>query len=217
MKGTVVDYDGERLIIAAPFVDTARFVKRNVTSCEIRLDDGRSISADQRKKIYATIKEISIYTGYMPDEAKAIMKYEYIEKTGAPYFSLSDCTMTQANEFLEFLIEWCVEHDIASDDLISRSPDVSKYLYACLYHKKCAICGKKADLHHVDTVGMGRNRKDIMHAGMRAESLCRRHHSEAETIGRDTFDNKYHIYGIKLDEYLCNALKLNRKNRRMQP
>lgn len=212
MEGTIVNYDGTHLFITVPFTDTGLFVKRNTTSCEILLDDGRTISADQRKKIYATIKDIALYTGYMPDEAKAIMKYEYIERTGTAYFSLADCTMTQANEFLEFLIEWCVEHDIASDDLISRSPDISKYLYACLYFKKCCICGRKADLHHVDSVGMGRNRKDILHLGMRSESLCRPHHTEAETIGQDTFDNKYHIYGIKLDETLCKIHKLKARS-----
>lgn len=211
MKGIVVNYDGEHLFITAPFTDTGLFVKRNVTSCEIILDDGRAISAEQRKFIYATIKDIAIYTGYLPDEAKAIMKYEYIERTGAAEFSLADCTMTQANEFIEFLIEWRVEHDIASDDLISRSPDISKYLYACLYFKKCCICGKKADLHHVDTVGMGRNRKDILHVGMRAESLCSGrygHHMECEHIGQHRFDEKYHVYGITLDETLCKIYKL---------
>ncbi|MDQ4679658.1 putative HNHc nuclease, partial [Stenotrophomonas maltophilia group sp. RNC7] len=45
-----------------------RFSKGGIVQAELRLDDGRTISADQRKKIYATIKDISLHTGHMPEE-----------------------------------------------------------------------------------------------------------------------------------------------------
>ena len=42
-------------------------VTADVMYGEIRVDDGRRISSDQRKKIYALIKDIADYTGHHPD------------------------------------------------------------------------------------------------------------------------------------------------------
>jgi len=209
IKGYISGFDGQALTIVAPFSDDYILAKRKITECEIRLDDGRTISADQRKKIYATMRDISIWSGHVPDEIKALMKYDFIAKTGCDYFSLSDADMTTANEFLNFLIEFCIEQDIPTEDsLLDRSPDIARYLYCCLANKKCALCGKKADLHHVDAVGAGRDRKEIIHKGMRVLPLCRTHHTEFHTIGKDTFCEKYKVFGIKLDDYLCRVLRL---------
>ncbi len=157
--GYISDYDGQALTIIAPFAYPYIIQKQNITECEIRLNDGRHISADQRKKIYATMRDIALFTGHEPDDIKAIMKYDFIADTGANYFSLSDVDMTTANEFLSFLIEFCLQWDIPTmDNLLDRTPDVARYIYACLVHKKCCLCGKKTELHHVDAVGMGRDR-----------------------------------------------------------
>lgn len=210
IKGYVSNYDGENLTIVAPFSDSYIIEKQQITECEIQLDDGRTISADQRKKIYATMRDIAEYTGHLPEEVKALAKYDFIAQTGSEYFSLSDCSMTTAREFLEYLIEFCVEQDIPTlDSLLDRTPDVSRYLYACLVNKKCAICGGKAELHHAeDRVGSGRNRKEIIHLGMRVMPLCRMHHTECHTIGQQTFNEKWKVYGIKMDKYLCEVFKV---------
>lgn len=209
IHGYLTSYDGENLTIVAPFYDDSLLVRKHVSECEVRLFDGRTISVDQRKKIYATMRDISMWSGHVPDEIKALMKYNFIAKTGCEYFSLSDCSVTNANEFLSFLIEFCVEFDIPTlDSLLNRSPDVARYLYCCLANKKCAICGGKAELHHVDAVGAGRNRKEVVHSGMRVLSLCRKHHTEFHSIGKDTFFEKYHLFGIKLDDFLCQIWKV---------
>jgi hypothetical protein len=210
IKGYISECDDQCLTIIAPFNDPWLIAKRHITECEIRLDDGRRISADQRKKIYATMRDISNYTGHMPDEIKALAKYDFIASVGCNYFSLSDCSVTTANEFLTFLVDFCLQHDIPSmDNLIDRSPDISKYIYSCLAHKRCAVCGGKAELHHAeDRIGAGRNRNEITHTGMRAQPLCRKHHNEAHTIGQLTFNKKYHIFGIKIDLDLCKVWKL---------
>lgn len=209
IQGQLTGFDGQNLKIIAPFEDDGFLVKKHISKCEIRLLDGRTISVDQRKKIYATMRDISIWSGHVPDEIKALMKYDFIAKTGCEYFSLSDCSVTTANEFLSFLIEFCIELDIPTlDSLLDRSPDVARYLYCCLANKKCALCGGKAELHHVDAIGSGRDRKEIIHKGMRVLSLCRKHHAEIHTIGKDTFFDKYHLFGIKLDDYLCQVLKV---------
>ena len=207
--GYISDYDGEKLTIIAPFDRGYLLAKRQITGCEVRLDDGRRLSAEQRKKIYASMRDIADYTGYTPEQVKALWKYDFIAKTGCDYFSLSDCNMTTANEFLSYLIDFCLEHDIPTiDSLLERSPDISRYLYSCLIHKRCCITQKNAQLHHVDAVGMGRDRKDIVHVGMRVMPLHWKLHREAHTIGQKTFNEKYHIYGIKADEDICKIWKI---------
>lgn len=212
INGTIQSYDGQNLTIIAPFANDYLLMKRRISCCEIRLDDGRTISAEQRKKIYATLRDISEYTGHTPEQIKSLMKYDFIAKTGCDYFSLSDVNMTTANEFLNFLIEFCLENDIPTlDSLLDRSPDTARYIYACIANKKCCITQKKCELHHVDAVGRGRNRKDIIHKGMRVLPLTRTLHKEAHDIGKLSFNEKYHVFGIKLDNYLCAIWRIKSK------
>ena len=82
-------------------------------------------------------------------------------------------------------------------------------MYACLINKKCAVCGRRSDLHHIDAVGVGRDRHDIVHEGMEVIPLCREHHNEIHTLGDKQFLEKYHFDGgIKLDKTLCRIYKL---------
>lgn len=209
VTGYIQDVQPDHLVIVAPYTDYQRLIRQKVTECEIRLDDGRIITADQRKKIYATFRDISLWSGHQPDETKALMKCEYIARTGAPNFSLSNVDVTTARKFLEFLIEFCIEQDIPlAENPIERSPDIGKYIYCCLNHKKCCISGKRAELHHVDAVGMGRDRKDIVHLGYRVLPLSRRFHTEVHTIGEKSFEEKYKVFGIKLTKELCDIWRV---------
>lgn len=206
LQGTVQDYDGRTLTITAPFSDTAGFVRRKYAACEIRLEDGRRITTDQRKKIYATLRDLSDYTGHEPEYLKELMKYSFLSETGGEWFSLSDCDMTTARAYLEYLIEFCVQWDIpCGESLAERAPDIARYVYACLRAKKCCITGQRAQLHHVDAVGMGRDRHDIIHLGMRVLPLHWKLHREAHDIGTKAFEEKYHVFGIRLDEALCRV------------
>lgn len=55
---------------------------------------------------------------------------------------------------------------------------------------------------------MGFDREQISHLGLRAEAVCRKHHIEAHSRGQHTFDELYHVYGIKLDKKLCDRYSL---------
>lgn len=196
--------------IIVPIDNPYVFDKQNITQCLVRFDDGRTISADQRKKIYATVKDISDYTGDIPEYMKEYLKCSYIERYGDEWFSLSNCSVTQAREFINFLIDFCFENNIGTrDTMLNRADDISYYLYACLAHRKCAVCNKKGEVHHVEgsRVGMGFNRNDINNLGREAICLCRKHHNQAHN-GEKEFFKKWHLYGIKLDEYLLRRLKL---------
>lgn len=99
----------------------------------MRLDDGRHISVAQRKKIYATIRDIADYTGYMPEEEKEWLKYLHISRTGDAYFSLSTCSMDTAREFINTILEYAIEHGIPlSERGVERADDDSNSRKICL-------------------------------------------------------------------------------------
>ncbi len=88
MIGKIVNYDGETLTIQAEYYDSILLEDRNVTEVEIRLKDGREISREQQKKVYALLRDIGDYTGYVGEDIKDIMKYDFIAKTGCDEFSI---------------------------------------------------------------------------------------------------------------------------------
>lgn len=208
-KGRIVDYDGACLTIVAPYTSDVTLQRLKAHEVDIRILDGRQISVDQRRKAHALLRDIALYTGDAPEDAKDIMKYEFISRYGVEPFSLADVSVSTAREFISFLIDFCLEwHIPCRDSLLNISEDVSRYLYKCLATRTCAVCGRPADVHHVDAIGMGHDRRKKPQLGNKAVALCRRHHGEAHTMGWRSFENHYHLYGIKLDEYLCDLLGL---------
>lgn len=164
---------------------------------ELKLNDGRNISIEQRKKLYACIKDIAMYCGEYPEYSKELLKYFYMSRTGAEYFSLSNCSMELAKDFINFIIEFAFENDIPfSDAGINRTDDIEKYLWSCLEYKKCCICGQSSETHHEDAIGMGHDRLVYDDSKHKKISLCREHHSEAHKIGVESFKKKYHVFGI---------------------
>ncbi len=174
---------------------------KRMRNCLVWLDDGRHISAEQRKKAYATINDIAAYTGEVPEVMKEWLKYLYIYRTGAEYFSFSGCSMDTAREFINVILDYALEMGIPlADFALDRTDDIGHYLYACLKLKKCAICGRQGEIHHVDAVGMGNDRRTLDDSQHRKICLCRTHHTEAHTTGVESFMNKYKVYGIKYAE-----------------
>lgn len=176
----------------------AEIMDKQISNVSLRLLDGRTLSSDQRRKIYATLRDISGYTGYTPEETKEVMKYVYITKTGCDYFSLSDCSMSVARDFINTLIDFCLEHGvIASERLSGRTDDIDTYLYQCIKHRKCAICGRAGEIHHWDAIGMGHDRRHYDDTENRKICLCRMHHTIAHQEGVRDFERDYHVYGIR--------------------
>ena len=176
----------------------------------LTIDDGRRISAEQRKKIYAMCRDISDYTGHDVEDLKEnILKINFMMKEQRDYFSLANVDMTTARYFIEFILEFCFEFDVPlACDTQKLAREVNNYLYLCLIYRKCAICGKSADIHHVDAVGIGRDRAIIDHPKHRLVALCREHHNEVHTIGWVTFKTKYVVDGIKVNQETIKKLGL---------
>lgn len=190
-KGTALQIHIDGVNLKEPII------KKQIALCGIWLDDGRTISAEQRKKAYATLADISLHTGYLPEELKEWMKYLHISRTGSEYFSLSNCSMDTAREYINTIMDYALENGIILDDLgINRTDDINHYLYACIMNKKCAVCGRDGEIHHWDAIGMGNDRTEIDDSMKRKVCLCRIHHTECHTIGNDEFEKKYKVYGI---------------------
>lgn len=197
-----IDHDGTVLQIKIPDVDLSQYiVEKKARYAEIRIDDGRTITSLQRRKAYATIRDISSWTGYLPEEQKEWLKYLYIERTGNPYFSLSDCSMDTAREFINTILDYALEEGIPlSERGIERTDDIGRYLYSCIKNKRCAVCGRPGEIHHVDAIGAGRDRRHVDDSGYRKICLCREHHTAAHQRGMKAFEQMYHVYGIVVQE-----------------
>lgn len=222
VKGRIVGYDEKRqeLLIRAPYDDVFTMTKREFKTCIVQPVDGRPLSDKQRKACYALLRAIADYSGNDTGYVKELMKLKFmadeIQETGDRIFSLSDAPMSLVCAFQRFLVRFILDYDVPCDfPLLNFVDDISDYIYSCLVTKKCCVCGRQADLHHVDHVGTGRDRDEIIHEGMRALPLCREHHTECHMTGQQSFEDKYHLtHGIELDKTLCRLYGLKRKDKK---
>lgn len=193
---------GTEIIVMIPGKKIGDMISsKHIKKAEMRFDDGRHISVEQRKMAYATIRDIADFTGYHPEEQKEWLKYLYVSKTGDDYISLSDCTMDQAREFINVILEYALEHGVTlSETAINRTDDVGKYLFFCIKHKKCAICGQAGEIHHEDAIGMGNDRRTLDDSKHKKICLCRKHHTIAHQMGVIRFTEMYKVYGIVVKE-----------------
>lgn len=213
IKGVKKFNEGVDMVIHIPDDIYERVVDKQITDVEIRLDDGRHISNEQRGKIFATLKDIALYTGDVPEYLRSILTYNYCTEAGLPIFSLSDCSIDVARGFINYLIEFVLFHNIPLSDIaINRTDDIDKYLYSCLKHRRCAITGLAgADIHHVtgSRVGMGHDRLKINHNNLEIIALSREWHNKVHNEGEIDVFEAYKIYGIKGDNVLLDKLGLN--------
>lgn len=219
VKGRIVGYDEKRgeLLIRAPYADLVTMTRREYKECLVQPVDSRRLSDKQRKACYALMGAIADYSGMSRDRTKELMKIKFlsenVEDLSDRIFSLSNAPMSLVCGFQRFLVQFILEWDIPTDfSLLEMVDDVSDYIYGCLVNKKCVVCGRPADLHHVERVGMGRNRDEIIHEGMEVLPLCREHHTEAHTMPDKDFFDKYHLpRGIVADKTICRIYGLKRR------
>ena len=125
---------GTELVVSVPDRIGGLIKKKEIRSAQLRLDDGRHISAEQRKKAYATMRDISDYTGYLPEEQKQWLKYLYICRTGREYIHLSDCSMDEAREFINVILDYALENGIPlSENALERTDDINRYIKSARY------------------------------------------------------------------------------------
>ena len=165
---------------------------------------------------YAFIRAIAEWSGSSSEEIKEAFKLEFwadkVDTLADKIFSLSNAPMSLVAEFQRFLIDFIISNDVpVKRPLREYVDDVAHYTYMCLIHKKCAVCGRKADLHHIDAIGMGNDRREVEHLGREVMSLCREHHTEIHTIGKAEFMEKYHLDGgMEADKTILKIYGLKR-------
>lgn len=217
IKGVKETEKGTNIIVHIPDqLLQNKILREKIVDAEIRIVDERTISAAQRKKIYATIKDISLFTGDDPEYLKEFLKFDYCGESGEEYFSLSNCSIDIAREFIEHLIDFVLKHNIPLSDLaLNRTDSIDRYLYGCIKYRRCCITGKAgADIHHCEgsKVGMGGNRKKISNRGRKLIALSREWHNKVEAHGDQEIFKKYKIYGITLDDVALRELGLSEKD-----
>ena len=221
VRGRIVGYD-ERTsdaLIRAHYDDIHTMTKRGYKECLVQMIDSRPLSDKQRKTVYALLRAIADYTGQGMDPTKELMKIKFLaddlEQTADKIFSMSNAPMSLVCAFQRYLVNFILDLDIpCSFSLLEFADDIPDYIYHCLVTKKCCICGHATDLHHIDRVGMGRNRHDIIHEGLEVLPLCREHHQEAHTVPDSEFFERYHIPGgIVMDKTLCRLYGLKAKKK----
>lgn len=216
IKGRIlsVSEDGTA-VIAAP-IDTYILTHRKVKEAYIDYIDSRPLSDKQRRMCYALINAIAEWSGETTEGTKTALKLEFwqthIDTLADKIFSLSNAPMSLVAEFQRYLVRFIIDNDVPLKfPLLNYVDDIKDYTYSCLIHKKCVICGKRADLHHIDAIGMGNDRNDVQHIGREVMSLCREHHAEIHLLGKSEFMEKYHLDGgIIADKTICRIYGLKR-------
>ena len=69
-SANIVSYDGYNLIVRPHERIGRELAQKQVHEIELRIVDGRTISAEQRRKIYAIIRDIAFWCGDNPEWIK---------------------------------------------------------------------------------------------------------------------------------------------------
>ena len=217
VKGKIFQVNEDGTAIIKANINTYDLIKKNISECYVDYIDSRPLSDRQRKMCYALINAIAEWSGSSTHEIKEAFKLEFwadkVDTLADKIFSLSNAPMSLVAEFQKFLITFILDNGVpVKKPLLEYVDDIEHYLYMCLIHKKCFICGRKADLHHIDTVGMGNDRNEIIHEGRECLPLCREHHQDYHNIGKSEFFEKYHIdKGIAIDKTIIKIYHLRSK------
>lgn len=181
--------------------------KKVSTIVTIGIDDGRKISPGQQSILHCFFGEIARATGHTKREIKEYLKDEFARESDICEFSLSTVDMTTARHFIEHVLEFMFFHGIeVSQKVQALAKGVGNHLYLCLKFRTCACCWELAEVHHIDAIGMGRDRTQANHAEHRLIALCRKHHDEAHSSGWTGFSLKHHVAGLKLNEQTIKEL-----------
>lgn len=149
------------------------------------------ITEEQRKAIFALIKILADHYGYEKEEARKILTSHFCEQLALEQFSLSDVSKEIATDFIQTLLELALGEGLDVFNWLRDNEELAIIL--SVKYKRCVVCAKVGDIHHIDRIGMGNNRNKIDDSEKRKVCLCREHHTELHTIGDREFSKKYHI------------------------
>lgn len=216
LKGKVVGLSEDGTATIKAQVPLAQFLHREVKEVYVDMIDSRPLSDRQRRMCYALVKAIADWSGSGTEEVKEAFKLDFwaerVDTLSDKIFSLSNAPMSLVAEFQRFLVAFILTHDVPTKrPLREYVDDIEAYTYLCLVRRKCAVCGRRSELHHIDAVGMGNDRTEVQHEGREVMSLCREHHMELHTVGKAEFMAKYHLdSGVPCDKTIMKIYGLRR-------
>lgn len=178
----------------------------------ITFKDKRALSNKQRKLYRALLNNIYEWSGEPTDFLHEWFKEIYFLDKGEKISTANRSTNSKSdmNELLDIVIDFIFEWNVPFKKGYELLPKNEQwYLYQCCKHRKCAICGKKSDIHHEEgLVGMGNNRNAYNHLHSKFISLCREHHNIRHTMTWKEFEELYKVQPIKLDDKTLIRLNL---------
>lgn len=182
-NGIIKSIENGKAIIEVDLGDDARLVERQgIKECEVGFTDGRKISVNQRKYIYSLIKDVAESVGLGNEPMKEALKNQFCLQTGAKDFSLSTVDMSTAKDFLNFLVEFCVDNEIATRVPLSSISDSSyRYTYACCMNNKCCLTGKQGVVYDIE------NLTDKIELGAKVLPLSDKAIADLKRYGADNF------------------------------
>lgn len=196
-------------------IEDKYFDSNGLANGMVRIDDSRTISAAQQGLLYSVFNDIRMWNGESHrrigiEKVKLKLKADFCVESNLPMFSLSNVSMTIASEFIDYVLDFTFINDISLTlKPFELSKTVRNWSYLCFKRRKCTVCCKShAEVHHLDTVGIGMNRNKVDHSKMQLIMLCREHHQEAHSIGDKTFLNKYYVAGIFVPVATLKALNV---------
>lgn len=162
------------------------------------------INHEQRKKIFAICRDISVWSSTMgdTDSVRQTMQQKFLENhLEYEDFSLSNCSKELASDFIKYLIIFCFRFGVPLTEHPREGfEDIEEYMLLCLRMKICCICGQPAEIAHFDSIGMGRDRDTVDDSEMRKMALCPGHHrtrpDSIHNIGVESFCKKFHVVGV---------------------
>lgn len=208
--GNEIIFRFENETSANQFLSTYQLFKQ--TLVEIQVTDDREISSKQRKFIYALFRDISNWTGDLPEYIKQMFKMRFEQFKDLDEFSLRDVEKSVAAGFITFMLDFVAEHDVplSFKPLDALEPDEIKHWeYKALIEGFDVIDGSRpVELAHGEhAVGMGRDRNAISNVGNTVFSLSHTHHMELHHIGLPEFKRKYHINGVLVTPEILKELE----------
>ena len=158
------DLPDGKILLAVTLPDGA-----DETEARVLFQDREEISAEQRRKIFAIVRDIADSQLEDREWTRKTLTADFlrknIEQLQLSALSLAvtgNCDKGTASLFIDYLISVCMEFDVQTrEPLQEYADDLERYTYTALFHKRCLICGQKADLHHVDQVGLGYHAKPV--------------------------------------------------------
>lgn len=180
---------------------------------ELFIKDPRGFTPQQRRFVFALMQDIYIYTGEPLESLKDVFYWQFRYFTGKniSLSNESENTVDEVSTLSELILDFIFENNIPFREGYEIPPQNEQYFfYKCLMTRTCCNCGRKpADIHHVDAVGMGNNRKKINNSGRRFMALCRVCHTKIHTEGLTEFTNKRLLMPIKISDEDLKRLGLN--------